>query len=292
MNSNTMIDNTILAGVLGQANEAIGGSREETDKLRAATPSVGGQVPGAEPSDIVSDAIRRWLGRNDETAIRVINALLNATPQQAKTVDDGATTDPVLKKAKEVLTPSPTDSRQIFEAYRAILFEMFGAGLTESNEALVEFIRWMNGVVQGYYEKLADEEEDEECEGDCKDECPKRCLLMQVVPYSAEDRGVESDLLAKAGFDMCHPDMDAMWERGYDGPPGQNPFPHPLHITDDEDGVYWPLAGIDLWNQKRVEAIVARAQESLAAVVHELEVASRGRVAVLQHFIPEGIKEC
>ena len=113
------------------------------------------------------------------------------------------------------------------------------------------------------------------------------CLLLQVVPYGTEDREVERDLLVKAGYDMSHPDVDAMWNRS-NGYPGQNLFPEPLYITDDVDGGHWSLVEISLWNQKRVEAIIARAQESLAAVVHELEVASQGRMSVLQHFLPEG----
>ena len=225
MSSNMMLTNTILAGDLLQENAAAGGSREETDKLRVATPAAGVQPPVAEQADDVIiydgkyvatarragdvfgisdtemerlagysllhpscsnpfpspirhngkiwysiyEVLRWWLRRNDETIIRVINALLNAAPQQAKASEDDASTDPVLKKAREVLTPSPTGSRQIFEAYRTILFEMFDTGLTESNEALVDFIRWMNGVVLGYHENLADQEECEECR--CEDEC-------------------------------------------------------------------------------------------------------------------------
>ena len=213
--SENMIHNTILAGVLKQENEATGGSqptREETDKLRVATPTVGGQVPVAEQADgviiydgkyvatarrigemfgisdtemeqlagysvlhpycsnpfpspirhnlkiwySIYDVLCWWQRRNDETVIRVINALLNAASQPAKTNDDA---DPVLKKAREVLTPTPAGTEQILEAYKAIIDEMRGRGL--SGEALEEFVEWMYAVVDGYHEEW---EEEEECE--------------------------------------------------------------------------------------------------------------------------------
>ena len=124
--------------------------------------------------------------------------------------------------------------------------------------------------------------------------CPKcNCLLGQlnlgkIVPFSTEDRKVEMEVLEEA-YDMSHPDVEDMWNRGSDDHPGENPFPDPLHITDDGDEVYWSLAEVTLWNQKRVEATIVRAQESLALVVNELVVASQGLTAVLQHFLPEGM---
>jgi len=116
-------------------------------------------------------------------------------------------------------------------------------------------------------------------------------LSEQIVPYSTEDREVEESLLEKAGYDMSHPDVDAMWDRGSGDHPGENPFPNPLPITDEENGLYWSLAEVTLWNQKRVEAIIAQAEKSLAEVIYELEEALQGRTALLQHFITEEMQD-
>ena len=213
MSSNMNLDNTILAGVLLQENVAAGDSREETDKLRVATPTAGGQVPDPELADAVEsfnrlkygyvasisglneifdiptaeterlighsvlhsnsrnpfpssfqrngesnwyifDVLRWWQRRNDEIIIRVIYALVNAASRRAKTDKDDASTDPVLKVARKVLTPIPENDGQRICKYAEIVCEMFNTGITDE-DAQDDFLEWIAEEIVG----LEDEEE-------------------------------------------------------------------------------------------------------------------------------------
>jgi len=72
----------------------------------------------------IHDVLRWWLRRNDETVLRIMKTVREMAFHQAKIEMDAVPTDPVLKKAREVLTVPPEDDDERSDKYMEIIVEM------------------------------------------------------------------------------------------------------------------------------------------------------------------------